>query len=415
MVVVKNLALGVLLTGIVAGPSFGGASQHEHGPSRAANGDLHGPTTLSFAGQTRPFVGATENLATVGNGSFGLGNSGYGPAYGSGYGQGSYGNALGTTSSVWGSASNDPGTASYPAGPAQPTSTPPPVYTAPTSTGLSLAGLQGGGGAPSASGHTVDAYLNFGTSAYSEASSLTTGNPQAWTQSAAVQSVFHGTPDASQQAGFIAEVMQTVQHTYALSGLNVSLTTDPTQNFAHTMSVVSGASYTANPNAIGITDVGNDGYSFIDKFGQAKTADELAVAVGHNIAHELMHAFGVAEHPDQSGTHIDAATATWNILTNPESTLSDQAAQLLSTKNFLTGPGKEFTQGELGLTGLELLAQHHPATCHCPFCNTLHQIKSAEGLAADGPAAVPEPATFALWGLAGGIALACRRRHGKPA
>ena len=38
------------------------------------------------------------------------------------------------------------------------------------------------------------------------------------------------------------------------------------------MSVVSGASYSGNSSAIGITDVGNDGFSFIDKFGSGQVS-----------------------------------------------------------------------------------------------------------------------------------------------
>jgi len=401
MVVVKNLALGVL-TGMMASPSLGGASKHGQHSSSTARGELQAPTTLSYASPDRPIgAAAAENLArtggNAGTGSIGIGNSGYGPAYGFGNAGNGYGNTLGTTSSVWGSTTaNALGTTSGPAITVQAAYSTPAVYDAPPvankavspPVGMSTSGLQGGGN--SSGGHSIDAYLNFGTSAYSEASALTTGNAQPWYTSPAVQHVFNGTPTASQQAGFIADVMQTVQHTYALGGMNVSLTADPSQNFAHTMSVVSGTSYGPNPEAIGITDVGNDGYSFIDKFGQAKTEGELATAVGHNIAHELMHAFGIADHPDQTGTHIDAATATWGTLTSAEATLSGDADQLLSTRDFLSGPGKNFTQVSLGLTGLELLAGHPTFT---------------------GEEAVPEPTAIALWGLAGGIALACHRRR----
>ena len=259
-------------------------------------------------------------------------------------------------------------------------------------------------------GHNVDAFINFGNSSYSEAQSLTTGNPQAWYQSSTVQSVFHGTPTTAQQASFTNEVLQVIQHTYNQSGLNVSVTTDPSQNYAHTMSVVSGASYSGNSNAIGITDVGNDGFSFIDKFGMAKTPDELAEAVGHNLAHELMHAFGIAGHPDQTGTYLDAASANWNVLTNAQTSFSPQAAQMLAAQNFLTGPGKEFTQGSLGVSGLELLTEHHPTFCNCPYCSALHKLKAAEGLSVGGASPVPEPTTVALWGFAVVTAAVVQRR-----
>lgn len=268
--------------------------------------------------------------------------------------------------------------------------------------------------AAASTGHTTAAFINFGNGPYSEAQSLTTGTAQSWTQSPAVQSVYRGTPTAAQQSAFMNEVLQVAQNTYAKVGLNVSLTTDPGQNYAHTMSVVSGTSYPGNSQAIGITDVGNDGFSFIDKFNMAKTPDELATAVGHNVAHELMHAFGVAGHPDTTGSYLDAATANWSTLTSADTTFSPQATQMLASQNFLNGPGKEYTQGSLGISGLELLTDHHPVTCHCPFCNQLHQLEAAEGLAVGDPSPVPEPTTVALWGFAlGGVAVARRRSQRK--
>ena len=100
------------------------------------------------------------------------------------------------------------------------------------------------------------------------------------------------------------------------------LTTDPTVPAHHTLSVVSGLSYAANANAIGITDVGHDGFGFLDKLKLRDRLDELAWAVAHNVSHELMHAFGVATHADPTGTYIDSATATWGLLTDPQSTFS---------------------------------------------------------------------------------------------
>jgi hypothetical protein len=44
--------------------------------------------------------------------------------------------------------------------------------------------------------------------------------------------------------------------------------------------------------------VGGNGFSFIDKLSYATTPDQLAWAVAHNVAHELMHSFGVAIHPE---------------------------------------------------------------------------------------------------------------------
>jgi len=391
MPAVKTLALGLMLTGSLAAPALAGSIKHHHAPSHQADSGLHQPTTLTYAAPASgPAVGQ-ENLAIAGSN---YGPTGYTTT--SGYAVSSA--SLGTTPSA---------TLGTTGPAAAKSSAPAPAASGPAPAGPSLGGLQLG---QASAGHSVDAYLNFGNGPYSEAQSLTSGAPQAWYQSQAVQNVYHGTPTADQQAGFIADVVRTVQHAYAASGLNVSLTTDPTRNFAHTMSVVSGASYGANPNAIGITDVGNDGFSFIDKFGQASSPNELATAIGNNLAHELMHAFGIANHPDQTGNYLDAASVNWSLLANPDGTLSPQAAQLLASQNFLNGPGKEFTQGSLGLTGLEVLTQHHPVTCHCPYCGALRALRSpaAEALGAASP--VPEPTTFALWALAGGLALLHRRR-----
>ena len=43
-----------------------------------------------------------------------------------------------------------------------------------------------------------------------------------------------------------------------------------------------------------------------------------------------MHAFGVSNHPDQTGTYIDAASATWDLLTNPNTTFSSGAVSELT-------------------------------------------------------------------------------------
>ena len=176
----------------------------------------------------------------------------------------------------------------------------------------------------------VDAYINLGTGPYPEASTLTTGNPQAWYNSPAVVSAFGGTPTPQQESSFTQSVMADIQHTFQISGLNISLTSDPNTPALHTLSVVSGASYPSNPGAIGITDVGANGYGFIDKLSYATTPDQLAWAVAHNISHELMHALGVANHPDTTGNYIDAASATWQLLTDPNAKFSPEAVQLMS-------------------------------------------------------------------------------------
>jgi hypothetical protein len=138
------------------------------------------------------------------------------------------------------------------------------------------------------------------------------------------------------------------------------------------MSIVSGASYGPNPNAIGITDVGANGFSFIDKLSYASSLPELEWAVAHNLTHEIMHAFGVGYHPDQTGNYLDAATATWSLLTSPSATLSPAAVQAIVAKNLgRNGDVSGAVGGELMIDGdQEILAP------------------------------VPEPSTIALWGLA---------------
>jgi hypothetical protein len=239
----------------------------------------------------------------------------------------------------------------------------------------------------------VDAYINLGTGPYPEASTLTTGNPQAWYNSPAVVSAFGGTPTAQQESGFPQSVLADVQHTFQISGLNISLTSDPNTPALHTLSVVSGASYPSNPGAIGITDVGANGYGFIDKLAYATTPDELAWAVAHNISHELMHALGVANHPDTTGNYIDAPSATWQLLTDPNAKFSPEAVQLMSqllatgvSSNSLSSPGAQLFHG-LNIDGAELL---------------------------ETP--VPEPATIGIWAVATlwGM-LALRRRSTRQA
>ena len=396
MSVVKSLALGASILGSMVAPTLAGSMRSSHHiPDRPNHGmTATAPTSLVIAQpETAPLAAAptvnakAENLANLG---------GYQATQ----------NYSGSFSQVF-AATNSSTYLGY--------STPAPVaapvaYVAPTPApaAVSVAAAS----SVATSGHTVDAFINFGNGPYSESQSLTTGSPQTWYQSPSVQAVFHGTPTAAQQSAFTSEVLQVAQSTYNQSGLNVSLTTDPNQNYAHTMSVVSGASYKGNSQAIGITDVGNDGFSFIDKFSLAKTPDELATAIGHNVAHELMHAFGIATHPDQTGTYLDAPSANWSTLTSASTTFSPQASQMLAAQNFLSGPGKEFTQGSLGLSGLELLTEHHPTFCQCPYCKEMRVLKASEGLAVNA-APVPEPTTVALWGVAAGTVIVARRRSNR--
>jgi hypothetical protein len=249
----------------------------------------------------------------------------------------------------------------------------------------------------------AEAYINFGTSGYASASSLTTGTAQGWYSSPSVVSAFGGTPNAQQQASFTQSVLADIQRTFQISGMDVSLTTNPNAPAAHTMSVASGVSAQSNPGAIGLTQVSGNGFSFIDKLSYATTPDQLAWAVAHNISHELMHAFGVATHPDQTGTYLDSATATWSMLTDPNTRFSPQSVQLM-----LSSMGG--SSGINSSLGAELLTlSKHPANCQCQFCQMMRQmgINASQIL----EAAVPEPATMAMWSIAavGGIVVARRK------
>jgi hypothetical protein len=239
---------------------------------------------------------------------------------------------------------------------------------------------------PNPPASSPDAYLNFGTSSYPEQSALTVGTAAPWYDSSAVAKAFGHTPDAQEQQSFINSVVSDVQQTFTASGLTgqnaVKLTTDPTAGALHTLSIVSGLSYAPNPNAVGITDVGANGFSFIDKFDYATTPDQLESAVAHNVTHELMHAFGVAVHHDQTGTYLDAATAQWSLLIDPNATLSPAAVQDIIAHNIgRNGSSSSATGAELIDGDEEILAS------------------------------VPEPATITCWGLVSAGLLIARWRH----
>lgn len=232
----------------------------------------------------------------------------------------------------------------------------------------------------------ADAYLNFDATKLPEAAQLTVGNAAPWYASPAVIKAFGGSqPSADQQAQFISDVKNDVLKTYSLAGMSPIITTDPNVAANHTISIASGLSYAANPNAIGITDVGHNGFGFIDKLNFASDEQSLAWAVAHNISHELMHAFGLSYHPDQTGQYIDAPSATWDLLTNPNTTFSQAAASALTSPS----------SSDLGVYGA-------PPTA------------SAQTLNLDGDLEIintPEPATVAAWTLVLAGAAAYRRRR----
>lgn len=250
-----------------------------------------------------------------------------------------------------------------------------------SSTGGQTTTTNGGGSTSQSSTPATpyDAYINLGTGPYTAASTLTTGGAQPWYSSPAAAQAFGHTPSPGEQANFDQAVMSDVQATFQKSGLNINLTDHPGDPAAHSLSVVSGTSYPGNPDAVGITSVGNDGFSFIDKLNYAHSPEELEWAVAHNVAHELMHAFGGGHH-DMTGQYLDTPVISWSLLTNPNTTFGPDSVNELSKLDFQArGNGQ-------GTSGAE-------------------QLEAAEMLS---PAPVPEPATLLGWGLAVGAGLAAR-------
>lgn len=233
-----------------------------------------------------------------------------------------------------------------------------------------------------------DALINMGSGPYPLANQLLTGTAQPWYQSPVVQSIYGGTPNADQQKSFEQDVLQKVQQTYALSGINVNLTLDPNATAARTISVVSGASYGSIQDAAGITADNNNGFSFIDKLNGAKNLTDLEWAVAHNVAHEMMHSFGV-DHHDTSGQFLDGAIANWNLLLDPNTKFSSIAASDLQHQ-FAAGLSDNSNSTVSGFLG--------------------QQIASADALII-APQPVPEPTTVAIWIAGVAIALVARNKR----
>ena len=234
------------------------------------------------------------------------------------------------------------------------------------------------------SARTYDAFVNLGASGFLESNQLTTGNPQPWYTSPAVEKVFNGIPNADQQKQFTDSVLSRVEQTFSQAGLHPSITADPNAHANHVLSIVSGASYGPNSNAIGITDVGNNGFGFIDKLSYGSDVNSLEWAVAHNVSHELMHAFGVGQHPDITGNFIDAATASWDLLTRSDATFSPGAISAIQATNF-----GNVSSSVLGAEGI---------------------VKTIDGDQEILAAPVPEPATIAIWGLLATGAVFCHHR-----
>ncbi len=229
---------------------------------------------------------------------------------------------------------------------------------------------------------SYDAFINMGNGPYPEASLITTGNAQPWSSSPQIVSLFGGQPTAQQQSDFTSTVLQRVEQTFENSGISVNLTTNPLASAAHTLSLVSNTSALIDPSAIGMTDLGSNGFSFIDNEAKSsQNINQLERIVAHNLSHELMLSFGVGENYDQSGNFIDARNANWSMMTNPNATFSSAAAAAINAALAAAdSPGSDSSQQA--------------------------QVLGARG--------VPEPATFLVWG-AGivAIALTVGRRFGR--
>ncbi len=226
-----------------------------------------------------------------------------------------------------------------------------------------------------------DAFINFGGASFLNADSLTTGNAQAWFDSSKITGLFGGQPNAQQIASFDSTVLQRVQQTFALSGVPVRLTDNPGDSAAHMLSVVSNTVNPSMTNAIGMTYVGGNGFHFIDNSAPyAQSVDQLEWIVAHNVAHELMLAFGVPEVHDQTGQHIDSTVGTMSMFLNPNATFSTGAVQDLLSRNFQ----------QVGST----------------FANQAQLLD---------PSTVPEPATLAAWALVLGGFIAAHRARSRRA
>jgi hypothetical protein len=210
----------------------------------------------------------------------------------------------------------------------------------------------------------VNAYINFGSGPYPEQAQITTGNAQAWYSSPQVAGLFGGSPTTSQQQSFTSAIIQRVEQTFSQSGVPITLTSDPTVPAGHALSVVSSASSLAFPGAIGTTNIGSNGFTFIDPIAKAaQSVDQLEWIVAHNVSHELMLAFGVGENYDKTGNFVDAPNASFAMMTNPNAAFSPAAAAALLSA--------------LGRNNTEATNQPGP------------QMLDAQP--------VPEPATIALW------------------
>ena len=225
----------------------------------------------------------------------------------------------------------------------------------------------------------VNGFINMGTGPFPTDSAITTGGTQPWFNSSQISGFFGGQPTPQQQADFSNAVLQDVQHTFALSGVNVQLTNNPNVPADHTLSVVSNTSAALLPSAIGMTQLGGSGFSFMDQEAKsAQSLNQLEWIVAHNVSHELMLAFGVGENYDHTGNYIDAPNASFAMMTSDSATFSKAAADALNQALQQAGANASSSQ----------------------FAQEIN-----------GPQPVPEPATIAIWTVGGLLAMVTYRKR----
>ncbi|WP_435016996.1 hypothetical protein TA3x_004582 [Tundrisphaera sp. TA3] len=226
---------------------------------------------------------------------------------------------------------------------------------------------------------TADAFLNLGGGPYAAEAAVTRGGAQVWWNSPQVNRLFGGPPNDVARTNFEGLVKSRVERTFALSNVPIDLTTDRRVPAAHTLSLVSNTANPQMPEAIGMTQVGGDGFTFIDQAGRAaNNVDQLAWIVAHNLAHELMLAFGVPEVHDATGNFIDARNASWRMMTDPNAVFSESAVRDLLSRDFK--------------------AKNNSLLLAAQFVD---------------PAPVPEPTTIALWSASATALLFLRARRGR--
>jgi hypothetical protein len=224
---------------------------------------------------------------------------------------------------------------------------------------------------------TPTAFINLGGGPYPNQAAITTGNAQPWYDSSQLTQFFGGQPNQSQIANFDAAINADVESAFQQSGVPLSLVYTPGAA-AHTLSVVSNTASLAFPGAIGTSQIGANGFTFIDAIAPyAQSLNQLEWIVAHNISHELMLTFGVGENYDTTGNYIDARMANWSMIINPNSTFSPAAAAALRA------------------------AMNPLPTDFTVYAQMIN------------PMSAPEPTTWALWGLATATLLWRQRRKAR--